>query len=311
MSTSNRAARINKAFKVLKKHYKPVEPPADRSLLEHMLYACCLENATPEAADEAFAKLQESYFDWNEIRVTTVAELSEVMANLPDPAAAAARLKRVLQAVFETHYAFDIEFLKKQNLGKAVQEFEKLDKQNPFAVAYATQAGLGGHVIPLSKSALSALSVVGVVSAAEAQSGRVPGLERTVPKSKGVEFASLLQQLAAEYFANPHDNRVRAILQEIDSDAKERLPKRPAKKGDAAGAETEARGAKPSGGGTAKKKKPDAAPPKKAAKSKKSEERTIKKPEATGSKKTPAAAKKSSPPPKKSTSKSLTKKKPR
>ena len=51
MST-NRAALLTKLHKVLKKHYKPVSPPKDRTVLEHLLYACCLENARPEAADD-------------------------------------------------------------------------------------------------------------------------------------------------------------------------------------------------------------------------------------------------------------------
>ena len=94
MSVSNRAALINKTYKVLKKYYAPVTPPANRSVLEHLLYACCLQNASPEAADEAFAKLQQAFFDWNEVRVTTIIELAETMSALPDPAESATRLKR-------------------------------------------------------------------------------------------------------------------------------------------------------------------------------------------------------------------------
>jgi len=75
MTTPNRSAIISKVYKVLKKHYKPTAPP-ERPALEHLIYACLLENARPDAADEAFAKLKELYFDWNEIRVTTVTELA-------------------------------------------------------------------------------------------------------------------------------------------------------------------------------------------------------------------------------------------
>ena len=150
MSTSNRASKLTKTHKVLKKHYKPY-PVADRPVLEHLLYACCLEVAPAEAADEAFAKLQQAYYDWNEVRVTTVSELSEILSGLPKSSEAASRLKRSLQSVFECYYSFDLEPLKKENIGKAVKQLEKLDGISKFAVAFVTQNGLGGHAIAVNR----------------------------------------------------------------------------------------------------------------------------------------------------------------
>ena len=230
MSAPNRAALLTKSFKVLKKHYKPVAPPSDRSVLEHLLYASCLENSKHEDVDEVYAKLQESFFDWNEVRVTTVTELSEGMMSLSDPVESAKRLKASLQSIFETHYSFDIDFLKKQNLGKSVKEIEKYKGVTAYAIAYATQNSLGGHAIPVNKGALKALEVIGVITPNEAAKGRVPGMERAIPKSKGVEYASLLHQLGVDFGNSPFSPRVRAILLEIAPDAKERMPKRGAKK---------------------------------------------------------------------------------
>src|SRR5205085_5598471 len=142
MSATNRAAILTKVHKVLKKHYKPVEPPSVRTLLEHLLYAAVLETADFDTADENFAKLQESYFDWNEVRVTTITELAETVASVPDSVAAAQRVKKTLQSVFETHsslqthYTFDLEVLKKQNIGKAIAEIEKFQGISRFGVHY-------------------------------------------------------------------------------------------------------------------------------------------------------------------------------
>ena len=52
MVTKNRAAQINKVLKVVKKHYKPAVVPKDRTLLEHLLFACCLENSGYDAAEQ-------------------------------------------------------------------------------------------------------------------------------------------------------------------------------------------------------------------------------------------------------------------
>ena len=223
MTTTNRSALIAKVHKVLKKHYKPIAPPADRSVLDHLLYACLLENARYEAADEAFARLKELYFDWNEIRVTTVTELAEGMTGLPDASGAAQRLKKSLQSIFEGAYSYDMEALKKQNLGKSEKDLEKIAGSTPFVRAYVSQNGLGGHSIPVSQGALDVLYAVGVVNDSEADKGIVPGLERAIPKNKGVEFGSLLQQIGADLLASPGSSKLKAILAEIDSDFKERL----------------------------------------------------------------------------------------
>ena len=224
--TTNRAALISKIYKVLKKHYKPIAPPAERSALEHLLYASVLENARYDAADEAFARLKELYFDWNEIRVTTVTELSEGMTGIPDPADAAQRVKKALQSIFEGSYSFDLEALKKQNLGKAEKDLEKIAGTTPFVRAYFAQNALGGHNIPTSKGSLEVLHALGLINDNEADKGQVPGLERAIPKNKGVEFASLLQQLGVDFLASPGSSKLKAILAEVDPNYKDRLAAR-------------------------------------------------------------------------------------
>ena len=133
-------------------------------MLEHLLFACCLEDAHYEAAEEAFAALVHTFFDWNEVRVTSISELSEVMACLPDPRAAANRVKRVLHAVFEATFNFDLEDLRKKNLGPTVKWLEKLDGTTRFTVAYVVQAALGGHAIPIDAGTMGVLRLLDLVT---------------------------------------------------------------------------------------------------------------------------------------------------
>jgi endonuclease III len=232
MASTNRAAQIIKVIKVVKKHYKPVEVPKDRNVLEHVVFAALAENSNYDDAEKVFAALKSDYFDWNEVRVSSIRELTDVMKSLNDAEDAATRVKRVLQSVFETHYTFDLDPLKKQNLGAAVKQIEKFHGSTPFSVAFVTQHGLGGHSIPVNQGLLEAMRVVGVVSDAEAAKGTVPGLERAVPKTKGSELSGLLHQLGVELFRSPMGPTIRKILLEIDPSCKDRLPKRSLKKTD-------------------------------------------------------------------------------
>ena len=279
MPASNRAALISKAQKVLAKHYTPVNQ-VERPVLEQLLYACCLENNRYEVADETFARLQESMFDWNEVRVTTIRELSELMKGNVDPTKAANQLKHTLHSVFESVYAFDLEILKKQNLGVSVKQLEGYRGVTPFAIAYVVQNSLGGHAIPLSEGALNALHYAGIATEAEAKAGKVPGLERAVPKTKGAEFSSILHQLGAEIAASPFNTNSRAIILEIDAGAKERFPKRGGRK---AVKKKAAKKAAPSKKAAAKKKPAETKPAekkpaeKKPAAKKPAEKKTAKK----------------------------------
>lgn len=244
MGTSNRAALLVKTHKVLKKHYTPVAP-GDRPLLSQLLFSLCLENSSYEGAEKVIAELEKGFFDWNEVRVSTVSELAELMTPLRDPKAQAANLKRALQSVFEATYSFDLEAMKKKNLGQAIKELEKMAGITPFAIGYITQTSLGGHAIPLDRGALDALVVLGIASEKEAESGAVPGVERAIPKNKGVEFGSLLHQLGVDLLAKPFSNEVRDIFLSIAADAKDRLPKRGVKKPEPIPAPAPAKPARP------------------------------------------------------------------
>ncbi len=230
MSAKNRADLITKLHKFVKKEYQVITPPSNRSVLEHMIYGCCLENSTFDAADDAFARLQENYFDWNEVRVTTVAELAESCRNLSDPTAAAKSLKKTLHGIFEHYYQFDLDFLKKENLSKAVQTFQKFNGVSQFVVSYVAQNGLGGHSIPLDHSLMRLFYVLGIVTEEESKKERVPGLERTIAKAKGAEFSILAHQLAVAFNSAPFSTAIRAMILKINGDAKERFPKRASRK---------------------------------------------------------------------------------
>lgn len=175
---------MTKIHKVLKKHYKPVLPPKEPPVLESLLLASCLEDSRPAVAAAVLETLKKTFFDLNEIRVSTVKELAEVMQPLSDPSAAAARIKGILQSVFESEYAFDLESLKKQNLGVAIKRLQKLDGASPFVVAYTVQTALGGHSIPVDKGTLTVLFVLGAISEAESRSGNAPPWNGPFPKAR-------------------------------------------------------------------------------------------------------------------------------
>lgn len=214
---------IGKLQTALKKFYQPLPTQPTRPLLEHVLYASLLEDAPADLADEGMAKCEQEFFDWNEVRVTTITELSQVLENLPDPQKAARRLKSNLQAIFEEFYTFDLDHLKKENLGKAVAKFEKMPGMTPFVLNYTVQNGLGGHAIPVDYSAMVIMLSTEIASQSEAMAGKVPGLERAIPKNKAIDFSGLLHQAAVALNASTKDKTARQLLDAVSKGSSERL----------------------------------------------------------------------------------------
>ena len=218
MAASNRTQIVTQLHKTLKKAYDSPQV-ARRSALEHMLFACCLENTPYETADKAFHALLAAFYDLNEIRVSSVQELAEALSALPDAASAASRVKGVLQHVFEDVYAFDIEFLKKETLGGAEKKLTAIVGATPFSVAYVTQMALDGHTVPVDDGTLKALYAFGVITEKEFEAQQAPGVTRAIPKTKGKEFSGLLHEVGAEFHANERAPHLLDLVVHVNADS--------------------------------------------------------------------------------------------
>jgi endonuclease-3 len=174
--------------------------PEQRPVLEQFLYALCREGVTREKADRAYRHLRERFFDWNEIRVSSVREVEEAFAGFPDREARAQRLIDFLQEVFETTFSFDLDPLHKKGLKQAAKQLARYQAANDYAVAWVIQQSLGGHAIPLDDPTVRVLQRLGLIEADEHDREAVrASVEHLVPKIRGPLFSELVSALAEEY----------------------------------------------------------------------------------------------------------------
>jgi endonuclease-3 len=198
-TTVNKQKILNHILTFLKKRYNPADPEA-RPVLEHLIYALCREGTTREAADRAYRLLQERFFDWNEIRVSSPQEIQEVLEDLPDSHARAQRIISLLQEVFETNFSFDLEPLQKKGLKQAAKHLARYEAANDYTVSWAVQQSLGGHAVPLDEPSLRVVRRLSLVDGTEENLEALrASLEHLVPKAKGSLFSDLLSALAEEF----------------------------------------------------------------------------------------------------------------
>ncbi len=199
-NTVNKQKIVNQLFTALGKLAKN-KPMEERPVLEQFIYAILRENATRESADQAFKGLQEGFFDWNEVRVSSTLELVETFEGIVgDPEARAQRIIDFLQEIFETTYTFDLEplleVLQKKGLKQASKQLSRYQAANDYAVAWVMQHSLGGHAIPLDMAAQRVLKRMGLVEDQNDLEALRASIEHQIPKAKGTQFVDLVSALA-------------------------------------------------------------------------------------------------------------------
>lgn len=182
----------------LKKRYSAPAKLPDLPVLETMLFAVCLENATVKEADVAYKRLLASFHDLNEIRVSSVDELEVVFNGMSAPDWRASRIRGILSYVFEANYSFEFEGLKRKTLELATKQLSKIKELTPFVRDYTLHAALGAHLLPLDSAQLAVLEFLDLQAETGGPEHTAETLRPLVRKAEGNEFCGLLREFALD-----------------------------------------------------------------------------------------------------------------
>jgi endonuclease-3 len=198
--TINKQRLLAQVFTAAKKVVGADEEP--RTALEQFIYGLCRENASPQQAACAYRNLRQRFFDWNEVRVSSVRELEEAFVGMSDAEARAQRVIAFLQEVFETTFSFDLEGLQKKGLKQAAKQLGRYQAADDYVTAWVVQRSLGGHAIPLDPPTLRCVRRLGLVESGSDELETVrSSLEHLVPKARGAQFTDAISHVAVEYCA--------------------------------------------------------------------------------------------------------------
>ncbi|MFM7058466.1 MAG: hypothetical protein ACKO2P_16255 [Planctomycetota bacterium] len=192
------AATCRELLAALDKFYGKSQQELPPQVLESMLLAVCLEDNSWDDAKTAYGKLLESYFDLNEIRVSSTAELSHTLRALKDPEWKGLRIRAILRTVFESSYSFDFEKLRRQTPDLTLKTLKKINELSPFIREFTLQELLGTHAVALDDSMLKATQWLGLIPATTSLPDAMELLKVAVRKSDASSFCRQLRQLATD-----------------------------------------------------------------------------------------------------------------
>lgn len=221
-------------FKNLKKRYSdnPVVLSRDRKVLEHVVFAIFLENATFEQARNSFIALQHYFIDWNEIRIAKADEIARVINGKADELVdhvtlteesirVGERLRRVLQWIFDKTYKFELEDLRANGREEVIGFLTSIPYCTSFIVEYISLLVFGKALVPLDENTLRVLRLLALVSVKDDKEV-VPVLEDGLKESEARDFFFALHDFACKLSDDSTRSEAMKFLVSFDSNAAKR-----------------------------------------------------------------------------------------
>jgi endonuclease III len=231
MATPSKTQLLTDVQALLKKRYK-IGPAIEKmSILEAVVYGICHEDSTREQANQALSRFKDDFFDWNEVRVSSLEEIQGVVAGMTDVEGRAFRIRRFLRQMFEKTYGFNLDLLTKKPQKEAIKALEEYDAMaSDYVLATVIRLALAGHAIPVDAATTRALVRLGVAEESPDAPALRGLLERAVPKNRGGEFSDLIEELAHDTCVEGEPDCPRCELRKICPTALTRKPDVPAVK---------------------------------------------------------------------------------
>ena len=216
MAPSSKTQQISQISGLLKQRSK-AEPAENRlSILEAVVLGICREGSTADQANQVLSRIKDHFFDWNEVRVSTIKEIVGVLVGLPNAEHRANTIRTFLRQLFTKTYGFNLDALTKKPLKESLKTLQEYDAlQSDYVLATVVQRALGGHAIPIADSSRRALVRLGATETDVETSALRSTLERVIAKAQGCQFQEAIEQLCQDTCTERNPDCPHCILREI------------------------------------------------------------------------------------------------
>jgi len=196
------AAEIRKLYRSLKIKGPKVKKVVYAEPADALVYALVSENMTQTEAQTAVRRLSRHFVDWNDLRVSRMEEVLDVIGrDNPVIRATAEALTAALQYIFSRYSTVSLQSLTETGKRPAKQALEKIDGISRFAVNYVMLTSLAAHAIPLTGKMIEYLHANELVHPAADEHDIEGFLQRQIPASQAYEFYFLLRRACEKRLA--------------------------------------------------------------------------------------------------------------
>jgi endonuclease III len=194
-NSKEHAQRLQRLYRELRRAHPDVEKTTYDDPVEALICGIISERMSESAAQKAFRDITRSFVDWNDLRVSRVEEVAEVLGRSSSCGRATAlALTAALRGIFDEHHRISLQTLKKLGKRPARQDLEKIDGVSRFVINYCLLTSLEAHAIPITEHMADYLKQNGFVEANADEEDMEGFLTRCVAAKDAYEFYALLRR---------------------------------------------------------------------------------------------------------------------
>ena len=162
-----------------------------------MVMACLSAVTTENKARLGLSRLRHYFVDFNELRVSHVEEVADLLGKgYPQSKEVALQIISLLKQTYNARDSLNLDDLREGSKRQAKAFFESLEDANAYIVARVMLLSIGGHAFPVHKQMLQMLRAENVVPA-NATAANVQGfLERQISADQNRKIYALLRRRA-------------------------------------------------------------------------------------------------------------------
>ncbi|MCI0498240.1 MAG: hypothetical protein L0Y36_00965 [Planctomycetales bacterium] len=192
--SKNYSPKVAKLFRSLKRAGETGSMPQYDDPVEAVVYGLLCEQVPEAATGRMYKRIKSHFVDLNDLRVSRIEEILDVLRDASPAAEKAARaITQTLNAIFTQHDRISLDTLKHEGKRQAHKELSEISGMTPFACNFCFLTALGGHAIPLTAAMLAYLRNHKLVHP-EATEAEIAGfLERQIAGKDAYAFYLLLR----------------------------------------------------------------------------------------------------------------------
>jgi len=197
-STREHSALMRRVLAKLEQHYGKPKRRVPENLLEEILCAILSQGTTQDKARKAFQRLKNAMEDWNEVRVSTLEEIVEIIPAFSKEVKKARQIRALLVCLFLTQNTLDLDFLLAWPPDKVDKYLRELDCLDGAVVDQIMLEYFGRQSLPVNEDLLRVAKRVGILDAAVRREQASTELENIVPATRMFPFYVLMTRLGVE-----------------------------------------------------------------------------------------------------------------